>query len=71
MTKIDLSEPNRILDAQVRTISVGEAHLGVLELDTEQGFIPLVVNRNLAALIIIDLADFMAAHEVDDDQPPF
>jgi hypothetical protein len=70
MTKInlDISKPNRILDAQVRVISVEEAHLGVLELDTEQGFIPLSINRKVAYLLIAALAEFMAAKEVD--EPP-
>lgn len=66
---IDVDEPNRVLDCQVRVISVDEAHLGVLELETEQGFIPVVINRNVAYLLISELAAFMAADEVTEVIP--
>jgi hypothetical protein len=68
--KLDISKPNRILDAEVRVISVEEAHLGILELETEQGFVPLVVNRNVAYLLISELAAFMAADEVTPEESP-
>lgn len=69
MPHIDADEPNRVLDCQVRVISVDEAHLGVLEMETEQGFIPLAINRNVAAMLISELAAFMAADEVDEVIP--
>ncbi|WP_127752704.1 hypothetical protein [Devosia sp. 1566] len=66
---IDLNEPNRLLDCQVRVISVGEHHLGILELDTDQGFLPISVNPSAAATLITALAEFMAATEVDQEIP--
>lgn len=68
--KLDTSKPNRVLDAAVRVISVEEAHLGVLELETDQGFVPLSINRNVAYLLIAELAAFMAAEEVTPAEPP-
>jgi len=66
---IDLNEPNRLLDCQVRVVSVEEYHLGILELDTDQGFLPISVNRSAAATLITALAEFMAATEVDQEIP--
>jgi hypothetical protein len=66
---IDLNEPNRLLDCQMRVISVKEHHLGILELDTDQGFLPISVNRSAAATLITALAEFMAATEVDQEIP--
>ena len=65
----DLNETNRLLDCQVRVISVEEHHLGILEMDTDQGFIPISVNRSAAATLITALAEFMAATEVDEEIP--
>jgi hypothetical protein len=62
---IDISVPNRLLDCYVRVISVEESHLGVLEIETDQGSIPISINRNAAAMLISALAEFMAATEVD------
>lgn len=70
MTRLDITKPNRLLECAVRVISVEEAHLGVLEMETDQGFVPITVNRNVAAMLIAELAAFMAADEVTDEQPP-
>lgn len=69
-THIDANQPNRLLDCNVRVIAVEQAHLGVLQIDTDQGFIPIAVNRNAAAMLISELAMFMAADEVDEDEEP-
>lgn len=66
--KINPNVPNRLLDCVVRVISVDDAHLGVLEIETEQGLIPIVVNRDCAAILIGELASFMAAKEVDAEE---
>jgi hypothetical protein len=69
MTKININEPNKLLDCQVRVISVDTSHLGILEMDTDQGFLPIAINRNMAAMLISELAMFMAAVEVDEMLP--
>ena len=66
---IDLNEPNKLLDCRVRVIDVEQSHPGVLEMMTDQGFIPMAVNRNTAAMLIVQLAEFMAAKEVGEDIP--
>jgi hypothetical protein len=62
---LDITAPNRLLAAGVTVISVEKYHHGVLGMETEQGFIPIAINRNVAALLITELANFMAAEEVD------
>jgi hypothetical protein len=71
---LDLNEPNKILECQVRVISVRPSHLGILEMMTDQGFIPLAINKNVAAMLITELAEFLVAQDVDegpyeDDEP--
>lgn len=70
VTKLNIKKPNRLLECQVRVISVEHAHLGILEMDTDQGFIPITINRDFAAALISELAAFMAAQEVTPDEPP-
>lgn len=69
MTEIDNDEPNRLLDCQIRVVEVEQDHLGMLDLEIDEGFISLVIDRKVAAVLISELAIFMAADEVDEVQP--
>jgi hypothetical protein len=69
LTKLNIKKPNRLLECAVRVISVEEAHLGILEMETDQGFIPITINRDYAAALIAELAAFMAAREVSEAPP--
>jgi len=65
---IDSSVPNPLLEVRMATIIVAEdgdrpTHIGLFEMDTEQGIIPLVVNRKAAAALMHELTDFLMADE--------
>ena len=66
MTEIDNDEPNQLLDCQVRVVEVEQNHLGILDLEIEEGFLSLMIDRKVAAVLISELAIFMAAEEVDE-----
>lgn len=66
MTEIDNDEPNKLLDCQIRVFEVEQDHLGLLDLEVDEGFISLVIDRKVAAVLISELAIFMAAEEVDE-----
>jgi hypothetical protein len=68
MTEIDNDELNKLLDCQIRVVEVEQDHLGVLDLEIEEGFISLQIDRKTAAVLISELAIFMAAEEVDEEQ---
>ena len=69
MTEIDNDEPNKLLDCQIRVFEVEQDHLGLLDLEIDEGFISLVIDRKTAAVLISELAIFMAAEEVDEVEP--
>jgi len=69
MTEIDNEELNKLLDCQIRVVAVEEEHLGMLDLEIEEGFISLQIDRKTAAVLISELAIFMAAEEVDEVEP--
>ena len=69
MTEIDNDEPNKLLDCQIRVFEVEQDHLGLLDLEVDEGFISLVIDRKVAAVLISELAIFMAAEEVDEVEP--
>jgi phosphosulfolactate synthase (CoM biosynthesis protein A) len=69
MTEIDNDEPNKLLDCQIRVFEVEQDHLGLLDLEIDEGFISLVIDRKTAAVLISELAIFMAAEEVDEVDP--
>lgn len=63
---LDVSIPNPVLDIRMSVIVLeedpsGSAHIGVFEIDTEQGVIPLVMNRKAAAAFMHELTAFLAA----------
>jgi hypothetical protein len=68
MTEIDNDEPSQLLDCQIRVVEVEQNHLGMLDLEIEEGFISLMIDRKVAAVLISELAIFMAADEVDEEQ---
>lgn len=69
MTEIDNNdEPSLLLDCQIRVVEVEQNHLGILDLEIEEGFISLMIDRKVAAVLISELAIFMAADEVDEEQ---
>ena len=69
MTEIDNDELSTLLDCQIRVVEVEQEHLGILDLEIEEGFISLQIDRKAAAVLISELAIFMAAEEVDEVQP--
>jgi hypothetical protein len=69
MTEIDNDEPNKLLDCQIRVFEVEQDHLGLLDLEINEGFISVVIDRKTAAVLISELAIFMAAEEVDEPEP--
>lgn len=69
MTKIEDDELSRLLDCQIRVTEVEQDHIGMLDLEIEEGFISLQIDRKTAAVLISELAIFMAADEVDELQP--
>lgn len=69
MTEIDNDELYKLLDCQIRVVEVEQDHLGILDLEIGDGFISLEIDRKTAAVLISELAIFMAADEVDEVQP--
>lgn len=69
MTEIDNEELYKLMDCQIRVVSVEQDHLGILDLEIEDGFISLEIDRKTAAVLISELAIFMAAEEVDELEP--
>ena len=69
MTEIDNDELNKLLDCQIRVVEVEQDHLGILDLEIDDGFISLAIDRKVAAVLISELAIFMAADEVDEILP--
>ena len=69
MTEIDNDELNKLLDCRIRVVEVEQDHLGILDLEIDDGFISLAIDRKVAAVLISELAIFMAADEVDEILP--
>jgi hypothetical protein len=69
VAKIQNDEPNKLHDCAVDVFEVEQDHLGILNMDTDQGLFQVVINRNMAAVLISELAAFMAAEEVDEVGP--
>ncbi|WP_108396323.1 hypothetical protein [Devosia submarina] len=67
--ELDNDELNKLLDCQIRVVEVEKDHVGILDLEIEEGFISLEIDRKTAAVLISELAIFMAAEEVDEEQP--
>jgi hypothetical protein len=68
---IDTSTHNPVLDVRVAVIFLengedGPGRIGVFEMDTAQGTIPLVLSRQTAASLMHELTDFLA---VDPEEP--